>query len=100
MHTVGQTKPHFSIPSIIAIGAAIACLFVRPGTGIALAIIAIFFGVIGFILSFSPSIRGGLTSVFSLILASIGVIIAIIKAIVGWGHRAMTSGLLPWPPHT
>lgn len=84
--TVAQTKPHFSIPSLIAIGAAIASLFVRPGAGIVLAVIAIIFGVIGFFLSFAPSIRGGLTSVFSFFLASVGIVVAIVKAILGWGH--------------
>ena len=79
---IAQHKPHFSIPSIIAIAAAIATFFVRPGAGFALAIVAIIFGVFGFLLSFAPSIRGGLISVFSLILASIGIIVAIIKAIV------------------
>jgi hypothetical protein len=80
--TVAQNKPHFSIPSIIAIGAAIASCFVRPATGFALAIVAIIFGVIGFLLSLAPSVRGGVMSVFSLILASIGIIVAIIKAIL------------------
>lgn len=78
---LSQTKPHFSIPSIIAICCAIASLFVRPGLGILLAVVAIAFGVFGFALSFSPSIRGGVTSVFSMILASIGVILAILKAV-------------------
>lgn len=80
--TVAQSKPHFSIPSIIAVGAAIASVFVRPATGLALAIIAIIFGVVGILLSFAPSIRGGIMSFFSLILAMIGIIVAIIKAIV------------------
>ena len=79
---VAQHKPHFSIPSIIAVGAAIASFCVRPATGFALAIVAIIFGVLGLLLSFAPSIRGGLTSFFSLILASIGIVVAIIKAIV------------------
>jgi hypothetical protein len=77
-----QNKPHFSIPSLIAIGAAIASFFVHGGTGFILAIIAIVFGVIGFILSLSPSVRGGVVSIFSLILAVIGIIVAIIKAIL------------------
>ena len=79
---VTQKKPHFSIPSIIAIAAAIAIFFVRPGAGLALAIVAIVFGVIGFLLSFAPSIRGGVISVFSLILASIGIIVAITKEVI------------------
>jgi hypothetical protein len=80
--TIAQTKPHFSIPSIVAIGAAIASLFVRPGTGIILAIIAIIFGVIGFLFSLAPSIRGGLISIFSFFLASIGIVIAIVRVVL------------------
>ncbi|HTV42317.1 MAG TPA: hypothetical protein VMF08_17235 [Candidatus Sulfotelmatobacter sp.] len=79
---VAQNKPHFSIPSIIALGAAIAAFFVSPGAGFALAIIAIIFGVIGVLLSFAPSIRGGITSFLSIFLASIGIVVAIIKALV------------------
>ncbi len=78
---VVQNKPHFSIPSIIAIGAAIASLFVSAGAAFLLAIVAIVFGAFGLLLSFAPSIRGGVVSVFSLMLASVGIIIAIIKAI-------------------
>lgn len=80
--TLAQNKPHFSIPSLIAIGAAIASFFVAAGAGFILAIIAIIFGVFGFIISLAPSVRGGLTSVLSLILAVIGIIMAIIKAIL------------------
>ena len=75
-------KPHFSIPSLIAIGAAIASFFVGAGSGFILAMIAIFFGVIGFFLSFAPSIRGGVTSAVSMILACIGIVVAIIKAVI------------------
>ncbi len=79
---VAQNKPHFSIPSIIAIGAAIASFFVSSGTGIVLAIIAIIFGIFGFLLSLAPSVRGGFMSVLSLILAAIGIVVAIIKAVL------------------
>ncbi len=78
----GQTKPHFSIPSLIAIGCAIASLFLSAGTGFILAIIAIIFGVIGFLLALSPSVRGGIISLFSLFIAAAAIVIAIIKAIV------------------
>ncbi len=77
-----QTKPHFSIPSIIAIGAAIASLFVSAGTGFLLAIVAIIFGVFGFLLSLAPSVRGGVVSIISLLLACAGIVIAIVKAIL------------------
>jgi hypothetical protein len=77
-----QTKPHYSIPSILALAAAIASFFVSAGTGFLLAIVAIVCGVLGFILSLSPTIRGGAISVFSLCLAGLGIIVAIIRAIV------------------
>ena len=80
--TVAQNKPHFSIPSIIAIVAAIASFFVTAGTGFLLAMVAIVFGVFGFILSLAPSVRGGVLSVFSLILACIGIVAAIVKAVI------------------
>lgn len=76
-----QTKPHFSIPSLIAVGAAIASFFVGAAGGFILAIIAIVFGIIGVMLSMSPSVRGGVVSIFSLILAAIGIVVAVIKAI-------------------
>ncbi|HVM48416.1 MAG TPA: hypothetical protein VMU04_10335 [Candidatus Acidoferrum sp.] len=77
----GQSKPHFSIPSIIAIAAAIGSFFVGAAGGFALALIAIFFGIIGLVLALSPSVRGGFVSVLSLFLASIGILVAIAKAI-------------------
>jgi len=77
-----QAKPHYSIPSILALVAAIASFFVSAGTGFLLAMVAIVCGALGFILSLSPSIRGGMISVVSLCLAGLGVIVAIIRAIV------------------
>lgn len=77
----GQAKPHFSIPSLIAIGAAIASFFVSAMGGFILALIAIVFGIIGVMLSLSPSVRGGFVSVLSLIMAAIGIVVAIAKAI-------------------
>ncbi len=77
----GATKPHFSIPSIIAIAAAIASFYVGAFGGFVLAIVAIVFGVIGLLLSFSPSVRGGLVSALSLALAVIGIIAAVVKFI-------------------
>jgi hypothetical protein len=75
-------KPHFSIPSLVALAAAIASFFVAPGLQFILALVAIAFGVIGLLLSFSPSIRGGIISTFSLVVAAIGIVVAIIRAIV------------------
>lgn len=77
----GQTKAHFSIPSIIAIAAAIASFYVGAAGGLILAIVAIVFGFIGLMLSMAPGIRGGFVSMLSLALAVIGIIAAVIKAI-------------------
>jgi hypothetical protein len=83
METGQITKPHFSIPSIVAIVAAIASLFTGAFWGFILALIAIVCGIVGCMLAMSPSIRGGIISSVSLLLAAIGIILAIIRA-VGW----------------
>jgi hypothetical protein len=77
----GQTKAHFSIPSLIAIGAAIASFFVGAFGGFILALIAIFFGIVGVMLAMLPSERGGVVSVFSLFAGGIGLIVAVIRAV-------------------
>jgi hypothetical protein len=77
-----QNKPHFSLPSIIALGAAIASFFVSAGAGFILAMVAIGFGVIGFFLAMAPSVRGGLLSIFSLVVACIGIVAAIVRALI------------------
>ena len=77
----GQTQAHFSIPSIIAIAAAIGSLFVGAFGGIILALIAIAFGIIGAMLAMSPSIRGGFISIFSLLIAAVGIILAVVRVI-------------------
>ena len=76
-----QAKPHFSLPSLIALGAAIASFFVGAAGGFILAIIAIICGLFGILLSFSPSVRGGLISILSLILSAIAIFVALGKAI-------------------
>jgi len=83
METGQITKPHFSIPSIVAIVAAIISLFTGAFWGFILAIIAIVCGIVGSLMAMSPSIRGGIISVLSLVLAAIGIILAIVRA-VGW----------------
>ncbi len=77
-----QTKPHFSIPSLIAIGAAIASFFVGALGGFILALIAIAFGVLGVLLSLAPSVRGGFISIFSMLIGAVAIIVAIIKAVI------------------
>ncbi|HWH70453.1 MAG TPA: hypothetical protein VNT26_13785 [Candidatus Sulfotelmatobacter sp.] len=77
----GETRAHYSIPSLIAIGAAIASFFVGAFGGFVLALIAIVFGVIGVLLSLSPNVRGGFISILSLIAAAIGIVVAVFKVI-------------------
>ncbi len=70
-----------SIPSIIAILAAIGSFFSGALWGFILAMIAIVFGVIGVLLSLSPRYRGGIISVFSLLAAGVGIVLAVFKTI-------------------
>ena len=74
------TKSKFSIPSILAIVAAIASFSVGATWGILLAIVAIIFGIIGVLLSLSEKKRGGIVSFASVAAGLIGIIAAIIKA--------------------
>ena len=71
----------FSIPSIIALVAALLSFMTGAVAGLILAIIAIIFGVIGVLLSFSSRTRGGLVSTLSLLAGFIGIVAALIKAI-------------------
>jgi membrane protein implicated in regulation of membrane protease activity len=75
------SKVHFSWPSIIALVTAVASIFTGAFLGFVLAMIAIICGVFGALLSLAPSIRGGLVSILSLVLAAIGVVIAVFRAI-------------------
>ena len=81
METTGQSKAHFSIPSVIAVFAAIASFFVGAFGGFILAMVAIVFGLIGLMLAMAPSVRGGMVSILSLGMACLGIIAAVIKAI-------------------
>jgi len=83
MDTQETGRAKFSIPSIIAIVAAILSFTTGAFWGFVLAIVAIFFGLIGFFLSFSSRTRGGVVSSFSMLAGFVGVVAAVIKA-VGW----------------
>jgi hypothetical protein len=76
-----ESKAHFSIASVIAIAAAITSLFVGAGAGFILALVAIVFGIIGVVMALSPRVRGGMVSILSLIVAAIGVVVAVARAI-------------------
>lgn len=76
------TRSSFSIASIISVVAAIWSFFQGAIGGLVLAIIAIVFGLIGVLLSLSPAKRGGVISTFSIGAGVIGIIAAVIKAIL------------------
>jgi len=72
----------FSIPSILALVTAILSFKAGAILGFILACAAILFGVLGIVLAAAPSVRGGLTSTLSLIAGGIGIVAAVIKAIL------------------
>ena len=80
--TTPATTNSFSIPSLIAIAAAIGSFMVGATMGMVLAVVAILFGIIGVIISLSPAKRGGVVSTFGIFAGAIGIIAAIIKGIM------------------
>jgi hypothetical protein len=80
-----MTRParaHYSLPSLIAIGAAIGSFFVGAGSGLVLAVVAIVAGVIGFVLALLPGIRGGIISILSILGGVIGIVLAALKLVI------------------
>jgi hypothetical protein len=71
--------PEYSLPSLLAIGAAIASFFFGAFLGLVLAVAAIVLGVIGMLLAASPSIRGGIISIISVLAGLLGIIAAVFK---------------------
>ncbi|MEK7951443.1 hypothetical protein [Luteolibacter soli] len=80
MDTTPATRASFSLPSLIAIVAAIGSFMNGATFGLILAIVAIFFGIIGVVLSLAPSKRGGVISTFGIGAGLIGILAAVIKA--------------------
>ena len=73
----------YSIPSIIAIVAAIASFPAGAFFGFLLAIIAVIFGAIGIVLSLSPRLRGGVISTLAIFAGMLGILAALVKG-VAW----------------
>ena len=82
MSSSGFQKATFSIPSIIAVIAAILSFKVGAFFGFVLAGVAILAGLIGILLSLSSAKRGGIVSILGVLGGVIGVIAAIIKAVM------------------
>ncbi|HYO11289.1 MAG TPA: hypothetical protein VER17_20155 [Tepidisphaeraceae bacterium] len=76
-------RPSFSIPSILAIVAAVISFRVGALTGLLLAIAAIVLGIIGLLLSLSPRVRGGIVSIVGVVAGLIGIIAAAFKLLGG-----------------
>ena len=72
----------FSIASILAVVAAIFSFTSGAIFGFILALVAIFFGLIGVIMALSPARRGGFASTFAVIAGFAGIVAAVIKAVI------------------
>ena len=77
-----SSRPSFSIPSIIALLAAIGSFMNGAILGMVLAVVAIVFGILGVLLSLAPAKRGGVISTFGIGAGVIGIIAAVIKAVM------------------
>jgi len=79
---MSDQKTSFSIPSLIALVAAILIFVVNNGFLVfLLAGVAIVFGLLGIMLSLSPKVRGGIVSFLGIGAGLVGVIIAVVKLI-------------------
>ena len=79
---MATSKASFSIASILAIILAILSFKVGAILGLLLAAGALLFGVVGLVLALSPDTRGGMLSMLAVVMSLIGVIAAIVKAIM------------------
>lgn len=77
-----SSKASFSIASIVAIIAAILSFKFGAILGLIMAALALIFGTIGIILALMPNTRGGALSILAVVLSFLGVIAAMIKAIM------------------
>lgn len=72
--------PTFSLPSILAICAAIGSFVVNTGTmTLLLAIAALVLGAVGVVVALLPGKRGGIISFLSIGLGAIAVLIALVR---------------------
>ncbi|MGZ8937826.1 MAG: hypothetical protein ACXW32_01295 [Limisphaerales bacterium] len=83
MEVETRAAAKFSIPSIIAIIAAIASFPVGAFFGFLLAMVAVVFGAIGIILALSSRVRGGMVSTLAILAGMLGIVAALVKG-VAW----------------
>ncbi len=79
---MNENKASFSIPSVLAIIAAILSFSFGAILGLVFAALALIFGALGLFLALAPGKRGGGLSMIAVALSVIGVIAAVIKAIM------------------
>ena len=77
-----RARPAFSIPSILAMIAAVISFAVNPALGFILAILAIILGGVGVFLALAPQTRGGIVSVISILAGAIGIVAAVVRMII------------------
>jgi hypothetical protein len=82
MQTSTSARPSFSIPSLIALLAAIGSFMNGAILGLILALVAIVFGILGVVLSLAPAKRGGVISTFGIGAGVLGILAAVIKAVM------------------
>lgn len=80
--TTVSRKASFSIPSLIAVIAAIWSFTSGAFFGLVLAIVAIVAGLLGVLLALAPGVRGGIASTVAVFAGGIGIVAAIVKAII------------------
>jgi hypothetical protein len=75
-------NPAFSIPSLLAVAAALGSFMTGAFLGTILAIAAIVLGILGALLALSPRVRGGMMSLVAIGAGVIGIIAAVFKLIL------------------
>jgi hypothetical protein len=75
-----REKPSFSIPSIAA-GVFVLLMFFTDGFDFLLGILAIVCGIVGGVLALSPSVRGGIVSILSIVFGILAIITSILQLI-------------------
>ncbi len=77
-----KPSPIFSIASILSVLCAVGSFMTGAILGLVLAVLAIFLGSFGALLSLSPHRRGGLLSTFAMVAGVIGIVAAVFKAVI------------------
>lgn len=75
-------RASFSIPSVLAAICA-ALSFFSTGFAFVFAVAAIILGLVGALLAASPARRGGIMSIFAVLLGIIAAIVSILRFVIG-----------------